>query len=80
LGDIGPIIISLDEITCCYLVKCKLVLATGYYYEIYNKTGTLPIFSVILDERHAKSHLLLFGHIGSPPLTANKLSVQDRTN
>ncbi|MFZ2472646.1 MAG: hypothetical protein WAW52_11990, partial [Methanothrix sp.] len=43
LGDIGPIIISLEEITCCYLVKCKLVLATGYYYEIYNKTGTLPI-------------------------------------
>ncbi|MFZ2471078.1 MAG: hypothetical protein WAW52_03955, partial [Methanothrix sp.] len=42
LGDIGPIIISLEEITCCYLVKCKLVLATGYYYEIYNKTGTLP--------------------------------------
>ncbi|MCK9565492.1 MAG: hypothetical protein M0Q43_05525, partial [Methanothrix sp.] len=38
----GPIIISLEEITCCYLVKCKLVLATGYYYEIYNKTGTLP--------------------------------------
>ncbi|MCK9566079.1 MAG: hypothetical protein M0Q43_08540, partial [Methanothrix sp.] len=42
LWDIGPIIISLEEITCCYLVKCKLVLATGYYYEIYNKTGTLP--------------------------------------
>jgi len=50
LGDIGPIIISLEEITCCYLVKCKLVLATGYYYEIYNKTGTLPGFIDIKPE------------------------------
>ena len=38
----GQIIISREEITCCYLVNNKLVLATGCYYEIYIKTGTLP--------------------------------------
>ncbi|MBP7069404.1 MAG: hypothetical protein KBB04_14195, partial [Methanothrix sp.] len=28
LGDTGPIIISHEEITCCYLVKSKSVLVT----------------------------------------------------
>ena len=28
------------------LVNSKLVLATGYYYEIYIKTGTLPFFKL----------------------------------
>ena len=28
LGDTGPIIISHEEITCCYLVKSKSVIVT----------------------------------------------------
>jgi hypothetical protein len=39
------IIISREEITCCYLTYSKLVPATGYSCKIYIKTGTLPTIS-----------------------------------
>jgi len=37
LGDTGPIIISHEEITCCYLVKSKSVLVTDISAKITAK-------------------------------------------
>jgi len=50
LGDTGPIIISHEEITCCYLVKSKSVLVTDISANFTAKMIRYPIFLCAIDD------------------------------